>query len=89
MVTGSTVIMEVTDPNAKIDVVARYRARDTLMSGWIIGEDFLVGKQAVLCAHVGKGRVLLYGADVTYRGQPLGTFKLLFHGILTSGRERN
>jgi hypothetical protein len=88
MVTGSTVIMQVTDPNARIDVVARYRARDTLLSGWAIGEDFLLGKHAVLCAHVGKGRVLLYGADVTYRGQPLGTFKLFFHGILTSGRER-
>ncbi|HEU4418417.1 MAG TPA: M14 metallopeptidase family protein [Planctomycetota bacterium] len=88
MVTGSSVIMQVTDPNARIDVVARYRARDTLLSGWAIGEDFLLGKQAVLCAHVGKGRVLLYGADVTYRGQPLGTFKLFFHGILTSGRQR-
>jgi len=88
MVTGSSVIMQVTDPNARIDVVARYRASDTLLSGWLIGEDFLIGKQAVLCAHVGKGRVLLYGADVTYRGQPLGTFKLFFHGILTSGRTR-
>ena len=86
MVTGSTVIMEVTDPEAQIDVVARYRGQDTLLSGWAIGEEFLVGKAAVLCAHVGRGRVLLYGADVTYRGQPLGTFKLFFHGILTAAK---
>ncbi len=58
----------------------------SLLSGWIIGDHFLKGKAAVLCAHVGKGRVLLYGADVTYRGQPLGTMKMFFHGILTSGR---
>ena len=88
MVTGSAVIMEVTDPNARIDQVARYRTQDTLVSGWAIGDHFLKGKAAVLCAHVGKGRVLLYGADVTYRGQPLGTMKLFFHGILTAGRER-
>jgi len=88
MVTGSTVVMEVTDPNARIDVVAKYRTNDTLMSGWIIGDHFLKGKAAVLCAHVGKGRVLLYGADVTYRGQPLGTMKMFFHGILTAGRAR-
>ncbi|MBL8749146.1 MAG: peptidase [Planctomycetes bacterium] len=86
MVTGSTVVMEVTDPNARIDVVAKYRTADTLLSGWIVGDWFLKGKAAVLCAHVGKGRVLLYGADVTYRGQPLGTMKMFFHGILTAGR---
>jgi hypothetical protein len=84
VVNNSSVIMQVTDPAAPIDVVARYRSTDTLLSGWAIGEQFLVGKAAVLCARVGKGRVLLYGADVTYRGQPLGTFKLLFHGILTA-----
>lgn len=39
-------------------------------------QEHLVGKAAVRCAHVGRGRVLLYGADVTYRGQPLGTFTL-------------
>ncbi|HEX5054755.1 MAG TPA: M14 metallopeptidase family protein [Planctomycetota bacterium] len=88
MVNNGSVIMEVTDPKAPIDVVARYRGMDTLVSGWAIGEDYLIGKAAVLCAHVGKGRVLLYGADVTYRGQPVGTFKLLFEGILTSGRAR-
>jgi hypothetical protein len=85
MVDGGSAILEVTDKNARIDVVARYRGRDTLVSGWAIGEEFLVGKAAALCAHVGKGRVLLYGADVTYRGQPLGTFKLLFQAILTAG----
>jgi hypothetical protein len=85
--TGST-ILEVTDPQARIDTVARYRGADTLVSGWAIGEEFLVGKAAVLCAHVGRGRVVLFGADVTYRGQPLGTFKFLFHAILTAGEGR-
>lgn len=88
MVNNGSAILEVTDPAARIDVVARYRGADTLVSGWAIGQEHLVGKAAVLCAHVGKGRVLLYGADVTYRGQPLGTFKLFFQGILTAGERR-
>jgi hypothetical protein len=88
MVTGSSVLLEVTDPHAPIDVVARYRTMDPLLSGWAIGEQHLVGKAAVLCAHVGKGRVLLYGADVTYRGQPLGTCKLFFQGVWTAAASR-
>ena len=88
MVTNGSPILQVTDPAAKIDVVARYRGQDTLVSGWAIGEEFLVGKAAVLCAPVGKGRIVLFGADVTYRGQPLGTFKLFFHAILTAARAR-
>ena len=84
MVSGSTVIMEVTDPNAKIDVVARYRARDTLMSGWIIGEDFLVGKQAVLCAHVGRGRVLLFAP--IYPSRPAARHVQAVRGASTSRR---
>lgn len=84
MVNGNSTVLAVTDPKAPIDVVARYRDADTLVSGWAIGEELLVGKAAALCARVGKGRVLLYGADVTYRGQPLGTFKLFFQAILTA-----
>ncbi|MFY9343232.1 MAG: M14 metallopeptidase family protein [Planctomycetota bacterium] len=88
MVDTSSAILEVTDSKAAIEVVARYRGMDTLVSGWAIGEEFLVGKAAALCARVGKGRVVLFGADVTYRGQPLATFKLFFHAILTAGEGR-
>lgn len=85
MVNAGSVVLEVTDPSAAIDVVARYRGRDTLLSGWAIGQEFLVGKAAALCARIGRGRVLLYGADITYRGQPLATARLLFQAILTAG----
>jgi hypothetical protein len=32
-------------------------------------------------AAVGKGKVFLYGPEIAFRGQPHGTFKLLFNGI--------
>jgi hypothetical protein len=85
MFDGDSNALTVTDPNARIDVLARFRGMDTLVSGWAIGEELLVGKAAALCAHVGKGRIFLFGADVTYRGQPLATCKLFFHAILTAG----
>lgn len=84
MVDGDSQPLQVTDPSAPIDVVARFRRQDTLVSGWSIGEDHLRDKAAVLCARVGKGRVVLFGIDAVYRGQPLGTAKLVFGAILTA-----
>jgi hypothetical protein len=85
MVDGDSTVLEVTDPQAAIEVIARYRHMDTLVSGWAIGQERVSGKAAALCARVGEGRILLFGADVTYRGQPLGTARLLFQAILTTG----
>lgn len=85
MVNNSSPILEVVGDTPKVDVVARYRRQEPLLSGWLLGEEFLVGKAAVLCATVGKGRIVLCGADVTYRGQPLGTFKMLFQALLRAG----
>ncbi|MBL9077419.1 MAG: peptidase [Planctomycetes bacterium] len=86
VVTGSSPFLAVTDPAAPIDVVARYRRSDPLLSGWAIGEHHFAGKAAVLCARIGRGRVVLCGAEVTWRGQPLGTIKLFLQALLTSGR---
>ena len=50
-----------------------------LRSGWALGQEVL--KDKVLCAEaaVGKGKVYLYGPEITFRAQPHGTFKLLFN----------
>ena len=32
-------------------------------------------------AHVGKGKLFLFGPEITFRAQPHGTFKFLFNGI--------
>ncbi|MBI3491593.1 MAG: hypothetical protein HY047_07430, partial [Acidobacteria bacterium] len=36
---------------------------------------------SIVEALVGKGHVVLFGNEVNWRGQPHGTFKLLFNGI--------
>jgi hypothetical protein len=53
-----------------------------LRSGWAWGQKYLSGVTEVLQARVGKGMLVLYGADPYFRSQPHGTFKLLFNGLL-------
>ena len=52
-----------------------------LRSGWAWGESYLHRTVQVAEAIVGKGKVFLYGPEIAFRGQPHGTFKLLFNGI--------
>jgi len=59
-----------------------YADRDQLASGWAIGQELLKGGSVVVGAKKGSGQILLYGADVLYRGQPLASFKLVFNGIM-------
>ncbi|MEW5900756.1 MAG: M14 metallopeptidase family protein [Acidobacteriota bacterium] len=60
---------------------ARYAEENLLMSGWIYGEKFIQQKSTVLDVPYGNGRVILLGFPVQFRGQPYGTFKLLFNAI--------
>ena len=36
---------------------------------------------AVAEAPVGKGKLFLFGPEITFRAQPHGTFKFLFNGM--------
>ena len=56
-------------------------------SGWILGDQLIRGKAAMVEAKLGKGRVILFGFRPQYRGQSLATFPLLFNAILTSKPE--
>ncbi|MGK0264636.1 MAG: hypothetical protein ACI8UD_003297 [Planctomycetota bacterium] len=88
MLYRSATILEVEEGAKDVEVVAHYRNHDTLLSGWAIGTEYLHGKAGVVAARVGKGRILLYGIDATYRGQPTGTAKMFFQGILTATESR-
>jgi hypothetical protein len=61
--------------------VAWFDGPTPLRSGWAYGQGYLQGGVAVIDASVGKGRLLLFGPEITFRGQPHGTFKFLFNGI--------
>jgi hypothetical protein len=61
--------------------VAWFAGKAPLRSGWAWGQERLDGGVAVAEAKVGDGRLVLYGPQVLFRGQPHGTFKLFFNGI--------
>jgi hypothetical protein len=65
----------------KVRVVAEYPAADVLASGWLLGEKLVAGRAAVVDASVDRGHVVLLGFRTQHRGQPHGTYKLLFNAI--------
>jgi len=60
--------------------VVRYPS-EPFLSGWINGEEFLINKSAVADVPYEKGRVILIGFPVLYRGQAHGSFRYLFNAI--------
>jgi hypothetical protein len=61
--------------------VAWFDSPTPLRSGWAWGQNYLEGGAAVVESTYGKGKVYLFGPEITFRGQPHGTFKFLFNGI--------
>ncbi len=66
--------------------VAWFDSATPLRSGWAYGQGYLENGVGVVDATVGKGRVFLFGPEITFRAQPHGTFKFLFNGIYLAGR---
>jgi hypothetical protein len=64
-------------------VLARYQESGSpLLSGYLIGESYLHGKAAALDVPLGDGHVVLIGFRPEWRGQPFGTFRVLFNAAL-------
>ena len=75
-------------PDAKqkgVNPVAWFPNAEPLRSGWALGQNYLNGANTVVEASVGKGKVFLFGPNITFRGQSYGSFKFLFNGIYQSG----
>jgi len=71
------------DPRAgaRASRVAWYPTAASLRSGWALGQHYLRGGAAVIDAPLGRGRVLVFGPEITNRAQSHATFKFLFNGI--------
>ena len=61
--------------------IAWFDTKTPLRSGWGWGQHYLEGGIAIIEANVGQGKLLLYGPEVTFRGQPHGSFKFFFNGL--------
>ena len=61
---------EITAQDAEnYDVVVRYADRELLQSGWLVGEENLARRAAVVSAKLGEGKVVLIGFPAQHRAQ--------------------
>ena len=67
-----------------VATVATYSDTVLLLSGWILGQQYIQGKAAVCEVKYGEGQIVLLGFRVQHRGQPHGTFRFLFNAIFRS-----
>ena len=64
-------------------VLARYQDTGSpLRSGYLIGEKYLHGHAAALDVALDRGHIVLIGFRPQWRGQPFGTFRVLFNAAL-------
>ena len=70
-----------------VKAVAWFDGDKPLRSGWAWGQKYLQDGVAAVNANVGKGKLFLFGPEITFRGQPHGSFKFLFNGIYYGGAE--
>ena len=69
----------------KVDIVARYPNVDAMASGWLRGEQYQLGKAAVVAIDMNPGKVVLFGIRPQHRGQTHATFPMLFNALYWSG----
>jgi hypothetical protein len=68
--------------NEDYRVVVSYPEERMMQSGWLIGEEKLARKAALIEARVKEGRVVLYGFAPQARAMTDATFKLFFNALL-------
>ncbi len=75
-------------PEPEVDIIVRYGNSDILMSGWAKGQDkYLKNYAAMVDVKYGEGNIILFGFRPQFRGQPRGTYKLIFNAIYKGAME--
>jgi hypothetical protein len=76
-----------TDEGFEGAVLAAFDAEGSpLVSGYLLGEKHLQGQAAAVDVREGEGHVVLLGFRPQWRGQPWGTFRVLFNSVLFHGQ---
>jgi|SRR6187402_312096 len=61
---------------------ANYASNKPLLSGWILGGQYLQGNSALAEEPVGKGHLILFGFRPQYRAQSEGTYRFFYNALL-------
>ncbi|GGB17552.1 M14 family metallopeptidase [Puia dinghuensis] len=67
--------------NGSVRPIAWFASDKTLRSGWAWGQAYLRDGVAAFEANIGKGKLYVFGPEITFRAQTHGTFKLLFNQL--------
>lgn len=67
--------------NGSITPLAWFATDKALRSGWAFGQAYLQDGVAAFEATIGKGKLFVYGPEITFRGQTHGTYKMLFNQL--------
>jgi hypothetical protein len=62
-------------------VVGHYGEGDPRMAGWVLGEEHVAGKPALVEVNMGEGSVVLFGFQPNFRGQTVALWPLLFNSL--------
>jgi len=74
------------EDNFEGSVFAHYETTGSpLLSGYLLGEDYLKGYAAGVDVRHGTGHVVLLGMRPQWRGQPFGNFRILLNAALYEG----
>ena len=65
-------------------VIAKFTA-SPLRSGYLGGAKYIQGQAAALDVKKGKGHVVLFGFQPQWRGQPTGSFRMVFNSMMFAG----
>ena len=65
----------------RVKTVAQYAAKDSLLSGWTLGEKFMNSKTALAETDYGKGKIILFAFRPQHRGQTFATFQFIFNSL--------
>lgn len=73
--------------NGDAHSIAFFNTDKPLLSGWILGGQFLKGTSVIADEPIGKGRIILFGFRPQYRAQSEVTYKFLFNALLYSSSQ--
>jgi hypothetical protein len=76
--------LKVFEEPVMFDSIVDYAGEELLMSGWAAGTEFIASQSALARVPHGDGDVVVFGFRPQFRGQPRGTYKLIFNALLNA-----
>ena len=68
-------------PSQRTTVAARYPNAGVNASGWLRGEDYMLGRAAVVAVEMNPGKVVLFGIRPQHRAQTHAMLPMLFNAL--------